>query len=48
MRAMTDLSRCAWADSHPLLRDYHDHEYGLAPQDDRSLYELLTLEVFRS
>jgi len=24
---MTDHRRCAWAESHLLLRDDHDHEY---------------------
>jgi hypothetical protein len=25
---MADVVRCAWAESHPILREYHDHEYG--------------------
>jgi DNA-3-methyladenine glycosylase I len=46
--SMEEPKRCAWAESHPLLRDYHDHEYGLARRDDRSLYELLCLELFQA
>jgi DNA-3-methyladenine glycosylase I len=45
---MSELHRCAWADSHALLRDYHDLEYGDIPHDDRSLYEHLTLEMFQA
>ena len=45
---MTDLRRCAWADSHPLLRDYHDNEYGVRHDDDGQLLELLCLEMFQA
>jgi DNA-3-methyladenine glycosylase I len=48
MPALIDLHRCAWAESHTLLRDYHDHEYGDIPHDDRSLFEHLTLEMFQA
>jgi DNA-3-methyladenine glycosylase I len=40
--------RCAWADSHPLLRDYHDNEYGSHRRDDAALFELLCLEMFQA
>ncbi len=36
--------RCAWAAGDPLLRDYHDREWGVPLHDDRALFELLTLE----
>ncbi|HEV8637114.1 MAG TPA: DNA-3-methyladenine glycosylase I [Chloroflexota bacterium] len=42
------LRRCAWAEQHPLLRDYHDHEYGVRKDDDAQLLELLCLEVFQA
>lgn len=45
---MSQIIRCAWAESHPLLREYHDREYGLAARDDRSLFELLSLELFQA
>lgn len=38
---MTGLRRWAWSESHPLLRDHHDNEYGTHKRDDPSLYELL-------
>jgi DNA-3-methyladenine glycosylase I len=44
----TEVVRCAWADSHPLLQAYHDHEYGLRIDDDRQLLELLVLELFQA
>ena len=36
--------RCAWADSSPLMSEYHDREWGVPVHDDRTLFELLTLE----
>jgi DNA-3-methyladenine glycosylase I len=41
-KAMT--KRCAWADSSPLMSEYHDREWGVPVHDDRALFELLTLE----
>ena len=40
--------RCSWADSHPLLRDYHDNEYGVRKDQGSELLEQLLLEMFRS
>ncbi len=28
-RPMSELRRCAWAESDPLLRAYHDEEWGV-------------------
>ena len=39
------LSRCAWAESHPLLSDYHDKEWGSPSHDDRAHFEFLILEA---
>jgi DNA-3-methyladenine glycosylase I len=36
--------RCHWAESDELLRDYHDHEWGVPVHDDRLLFENLNLE----
>jgi DNA-3-methyladenine glycosylase I len=44
----SSLGRCAWAESHPLLREYHDHEYGLRPTTDAGLFEILCLELFQA
>src|ERR1700681_2741252 len=40
--------RCAWADSSPAMRDYHDREWGVPSRDDRYLFEMLTLEGAQS
>jgi DNA-3-methyladenine glycosylase I len=37
-------TRCRWADSHELLADYHDKEWGVPVHDDRLLFEMLNLE----
>lgn len=36
--------RCPWADGNELLRDYHDHEWGVPVHDDQLLFEFLILE----
>jgi DNA-3-methyladenine glycosylase I len=41
-------SRCAWAESDPLLCDYHDNEWGIPVRDSRELWELLMLEGFQA
>jgi DNA-3-methyladenine glycosylase I len=41
-------SRCTWAESDPLLRDYHDTEWGVPERDSRALWELLMLEGFQA
>jgi DNA-3-methyladenine glycosylase I len=38
------VTRCAWADTDPLLAAYHDEEWGVAEHDDHRLFELLSLE----
>ena len=38
------MKRCGWADSDPLLREYHDREWGVPVHDDRRLFEFLILE----
>ena len=45
---MNKLHRCAWAESDPLLRDYHDQEWGVPEYDSRALWELLMLEGFQA
>jgi len=41
-------SRCPWAESDPLLREYHDTEWGIPVRDSRALWELLVLEGFQA
>ena len=40
--------RCAWGDSAPEYRAYHDTEWGFPVGDDRRLFEKLCLEGFQS
>ena len=48
MTAKPAKSRCAWAESDPLLREYHDTEWGVPVRDSRALWELLMLEGFQA
>lgn len=41
---MTEPARCAWCSADPLYRAYHDTEWGVPLHDERTLFELLTLE----
>lgn len=43
---MGEKGRCPWAsvDADPLLREYHDREWGVPVRDDRRHFEFLTLE----
>jgi DNA-3-methyladenine glycosylase I len=43
-----EKSRCTWAESDALLRDYHDREWGVPERDSRALWELLILEGFQA
>ncbi len=36
--------RCSWAASNPLMKEYHDKEWGTPIHDDRLLFEFLILE----
>lgn len=38
------ITRCTWADTDPLLTEYHDNEWGIVMHDDRKLFEMLNLE----
>ncbi|MEO5818509.1 MAG: DNA-3-methyladenine glycosylase I [Gemmatimonadaceae bacterium] len=42
------LARCRWAESDPLLRTYHDEEWGNPVHDSRELWETLMLEGFQA
>jgi DNA-3-methyladenine glycosylase I len=45
---MKEKLRCRWAESDPLLRVYHDEEWGVPEFDSRALWELLMLEGFQA
>jgi DNA-3-methyladenine glycosylase I len=42
------LIRCAWGDSTPEYRVYHDDEWGQPVRTDDGIYERMTLEAFQS
>ncbi len=42
------IRRCSWADIDPLLRTYHDEEWGVPQHDSRKLWETLMLEGFQA
>jgi DNA-3-methyladenine glycosylase I len=44
MTTTAEPTRCPWAASDALLRDYHDTEWGVPLHDDRALFEFLCLE----
>jgi len=45
---MTAERRCAWAENDPLMRAYHDEEWGVPLRDPRALWEMLMLEGFQA
>jgi DNA-3-methyladenine glycosylase I len=45
---MKEKHRCKWAESDPLLRVYHDEEWGVPLRDSRKLWEMLMLEGFQA
>ena len=44
----TVIHRCSWAQSDPLLRAYHDEEWGVPEYDSRRLWEALMLDGFQA
>lgn len=40
--------RCAWGATDPLLRAYHDREWGVPERDPRALWEKLMLDGFQA
>lgn len=40
--------RCSWAESDPLMRAYHDAEWGVPERDSRALWEKLMLDGFQA
>ena len=45
---MSQKQRCKWAESDPLLREYHDKEWGRPVRDGRAMWEMLMLEGFQA
>jgi DNA-3-methyladenine glycosylase I len=46
--AQEQVHRCSWCEGDPLLRDYHDAEWGVPVRDSRLLWETLMLEGFQA
>jgi len=44
MTSSDDTPRCPWTGTDPLMRRYHDEEWGHPCHDDQKLFELLILE----
>ena len=44
MTKAAERQRCPWGATDPLLRDYHDTEWGMPLHDDQKLFEFLCLE----
>ena len=48
VRAAKKVHRCSWAESDPLMREYHDTEWGVPEYDSRALWEKLMLDGFQA
>jgi DNA-3-methyladenine glycosylase I len=48
MRTTANTIRCSWAGDDPLLRNYHDTEWGVPECDSRALWEKLMLDGFQA
>ena len=42
------IKRCAWCQTTPLYRNYHDSEWGFPVADERRLFEKIYLEGFQA
>lgn len=42
------VHRCTWAEGDPLMRDYHDVEWGVPERESRALWEALMLDCFQA
>jgi DNA-3-methyladenine glycosylase I len=46
--ANDDKPRCGWPGEDPLMRRYHDEEWGVPVHDDRRWFEYLVLDAFQA
>ena len=42
------MNRCWWCEGDPIYEAYHDSVWGRPEQDERKLFEMLSLELFQS
>ncbi len=47
-RGVKTTECCAWAANDPLMRAYHDEEWGVPEHDSRALWEKLVLDGFQA
>jgi DNA-3-methyladenine glycosylase I len=47
-KGATRVHRCSWAESDPLLLEYHDAEWGVPEYNGRALWEKLMLDGFQA
>lgn len=45
---MSKKKRCHWCEGDPLLEQYHDREWGIAPRSDNELFERMSLQIFQA
>src|SRR5271165_6708935 len=43
-----EIRRCSWSEGDPLMREYHDTEWGVPEWDSRALWEKLMLDGFQA
>lgn len=48
MLKTSSCERCSWAQDDPMMREYHDAEWGVPQRDPRMLWEMLMLEGFQA
>jgi DNA-3-methyladenine glycosylase I len=48
MSRTATVHRCSWAEGDPLMREYHDTEWGVPERDGRALWEALVLDGFQA
>ena len=48
MSPASELTRCGWAATDPLMIAYHDDEWGMPCHDEAALFERLMLESFQA
>ena len=42
------MNTCPWAQSHHLLQEYHDNEWGVAIHDDLKHFEFFVMDLFQA
>ena len=45
---ISEISDCWWIPGHPLMKEYHDTEWGIPLHDDRKLFEFMVLDAFQA